>query len=426
MTVPPHIEYRGGRLHIEDVALDRVAERFGTPTYVYSRAALCDNLAAYTRACRGHDALVCYAVKANSNIAVLNLLAHQEAGFDIVSGGELARVLAAQGDPKKVIFSGVGKSRDELAFALQHEILCFNVESISELRLLDAVARDEGKIAPVSLRVNPDVDARTHPYIATGLRESKFGIPYEDALACYREAAQLRHLEVIGIDCHIGSQLLDAAPLMMALDKLIELADALRGLNITLRHLDLGGGLGIRYKDEEPIAVETYLAAVFERVAQWRKISHQGKPLKLIFEPGRSIAGTAGVLISKVRYLKTGSHKNFAVVDAAMNDLIRPAMYDAWHEVLPFLQANAGPKEWDLVGPVCESGDWLAKGRTLALSEGDLLAFLNSGAYAMAMASNYNTRPRAAEVMIDGGELHLIRERESIKDLLAGERLLPM
>ncbi len=428
--IAPHFEYRGGRLHVERVALDALAERFGTPAYVYSKAALLDAYAAYAHSAAAYatrgGALVCYAVKVNSNLAILNLFASLGAGFDIVSGGELARVIAAGADPGKVIFSGVGKSSAEIRAALAAEIHCFNVESLSELRRLSAIAGEAGCVARISLRVNPDVDARTHPYISTGLAENKFGIAHRDARAAYREAMRLPHLEVIGIDCHIGSQLLDDAPLLAALDRLIELVDLLDEDGIKIEHIDLGGGLGIRYGNESagamPPAPADYLARVFTRINAWREARHSGKSIALMFEPGRSLVGKAGILMTAVEVLKPGATKNFAIVDAAMNDLIRPALYDAWHEVVPIVETSDAPEAvWDLVGPICESGDWLARARKLKLAEGDLVAFLSAGAYAMTMASNYNTRPRAIELLVDGDDVHVIRERESIASLYAGE-----
>lgn len=423
-----HFEYRGDALYAESVSLATIAETFGTPTYVYSRAALADNFLAYANACRANGrgeqgALVCYSVKSNSNLAVLNLLGKLGSGFDIVSGGELLRVIAAGGDPRKVIFSGVGKSREEMRLALSHDILCFNVESIPELHRLNDVAAGLGKRARVSLRVNPDVDPKTHPYISTGLKENKFGIAFEDALPTYRVAAGLPHIEVTGIDCHIGSQLLDDAPLLEALDKVMELADRLHAEGIALHHLDIGGGIGITYDDEKPVAVADYLARLFARIDRWRNDKYDGQPISVMFEPGRSIVGNAGVLLTEVQYLKHGATKNFAVVDAAMNDLMRPAMYEAWHGVQPVSRRAAAAKEYDVVGPVCESGDWLARGRSLALEQGDLLAIMSTGAYGMTMASNYNTRGRAAEVLVDGERFTLIRQRENPADLFALESI---
>lgn len=409
-------DYRNNELHAESVPLSRIAERYGTPCYVYSRAALTESWRAFDDAFAGRDHLVCYAVKANSTLAVLNLLARLGSGFDIVSGGELARVLAAGGDPRKVVFSGVGKSAGEMRQALSADILCFNVESESELARLEAVAAQAGKTAAVSLRVNPDVDPRTHPYIATGLKQNKFGIAYEDALDLYRRARTMRHLTVAGVGCHIGSQLTELAPFVSALDRMLGLADRLQAEGITLTHVDIGGGLGIRYRDESPPAVADYARALAGRLGN--------RAVKLLLEPGRALAGHAGLLLTRVEYLKHGRERNFAVVDAAMNDLLRPALYDAWHDVLPVVAASGG-RVYEIVGPVCESGDFLAHARTLALREGDLLAIMTAGAYGMSMSSNYNTRPRAAEVMVDGAQAHLVREREALSELMAREMPLP-
>jgi diaminopimelate decarboxylase len=425
----PHFSYKNGVLHAENTALADIARQFGTPTYVYSKAALVDNFSAYANACKanGRDeksALVCYSVKSNSNLAVLNLLSRLGSGFDIVSGGELLRVIAAGGNPRKVIFSGVGKTHDEMRLALSHDILCFNVESISELHRLNEVAKETGKQASVSLRVNPNVDAKTHPYISTGLKENKFGIAYDEALATYQLAATLPNIRVVGIDCHIGSQLLDDAPLLEALDKVIELIDQLAERGIHLHHLDIGGGIGIAYDDEKPVAVGDYLTRLFARVDQWRAQKHKGAPIQVMFEPGRSIAGNAGILLTEVQYLKHGADKNFAIVDAAMNDLVRPAMYEAWHGVQPVVQRPEPTTTYDVVGPVCESGDWLARQRSLAVQPGDLLAIMSAGAYGMTMASNYNSRGRAAEVMVDGDRVQIIRKREAPADLFALESIL--
>jgi diaminopimelate decarboxylase len=424
-----HFSYRNGVLHAEQVSLQSMAQQFGSPLYVYSKAALVENFSAYADACRAAqrsdaDALVCYSVKSNSNLAVLNLLGRLGSGFDIVSGGELLRVVAAGGDPRRVIFSGVGKGRDEMRLALEHDILCFNVESIPEVARLNEVAGEMGKRARISLRVNPNVDAKTHPYISTGLKENKFGVAYEDALGCYRTAAALPNIEVVGIDCHIGSQLLDDSPLLEALDKIIDMVDALEAEGIHIHHLDIGGGIGITYDDEQPVPVGDYLARVFARVDAWRQKKYAGRPIQVMFEPGRSIVGNAGVLLSQVQYLKHGETKNFAVVDAAMNDLMRPAMYEAWHEVRTVLENRGHARVYDVVGPVCESGDWLARERDLAIEEGDLLVLLSAGAYGMTMASNYNTRGRAAEVLVDGDQVHLIRQRENPADLFALERIV--
>ena len=425
-----HFSYQNGALCAEGLPLSQIAAQFATPTYVYSKAAITENYRAYAQAC-GHgtstarDTLICYSVKSNSNLAVLHLLSQLGSGFDIVSGGELLRVLAAGGDPKKVIFSGVGKTRTEMRLALEHGIACFNVESIAELHRLNQVAGEMYVKAAISLRVNPNVDAKTHPYISTGLKENKFGVAFEDALAIYRIAAALPHLMVAGIDCHIGSQLLDDAPLLEALDKLIELIDLLASENIAITHLDIGGGLGIDYAAEAPVAVSDYLTRLFQKIDTWRAQRYAGVPIRVLFEPGRSIVGNAGILLTEVEFLKPGSEKNFAIVNAAMNDLIRPAMYQAWHGVLPVQPRDGQSATWDIVGPVCESSDWLARARPLSLEEGDLLAIMSAGAYGMTMASNYNSRARAAEVMVDGSTPHLIRQREQVSDLFALERTLP-
>ncbi|AXA93747.1 diaminopimelate decarboxylase [Massilia sp. YMA4] len=422
-----HFDYQNGVLHAEGVALPAIAEQFGTPTYVYSKAQLLENFDAYANACASRDALVCYAMKANSNLAVLNLLAQRGTGFDIVSGGELLRVIAAGGDPKKVIFSGVGKSVDEMRLALEHDILCFNVESIPELHRLNDVAGTLGKKARVSLRVNPNVDPKTHPYIATGLKASKFGVAFSDALDTYRVAAQLPHLDVAGIDCHIGSQLLDDAPLLEALDRLIELIDALAAEGIHLHHVDVGGGLGIDYGvagEEAPAPAGDYVTRVFRRVDAWRAEKHDGKGIKVIFEPGRSIVGNTGVLLTKVEFIKHGEEKNFCIVDAAMNDMARPALYEAWMDMQPVKQASDEGAVFDVVGPICESGDWLARDRALPVESGDLLVMKTAGAYGMAMASNYNTRGRAAEVIVDGNQVHLVRRRETPQELFALESVI--
>ncbi len=405
-----------GRLHLEDVALDALAERFGTPLYVYSRAALESAYRAYADAFAATPHLICYAVKANSSLAILNLFARLGAGFDIVSGGELARVLAAGGDAGKVVFSGVGKSREEMRAALDAGILCFNVESRSELHRLDQVAGEMGKVAPVSFRVNPDVDPKTHPYISTGLKENKFGVPISEAPDLYRLAGDLPNLRVAGIDCHIGSQLTDLSPLAESADRVLALVDALAAEGIALHHVDLGGGVGIRYRDETPPDLEAYGRMLAERFA--------GRRETLLLEPGRSLVGNAGLLLTRVEYLKPGDNKNFAVVDAAMNDLMRPALYEAYHEIAPVRARETPVRRYDVVGPICETGDFIGHARDLAVEEGDLLAILSAGAYGMSMASNYNSRPRAAEVMIDGNEFHLIQERETIPGLIAGERLL--
>jgi len=408
-----------GQLQVEQVDLAAVARQFGTPCYVYSRAALTAAFDAYRSALAGRDSLVCYAVKANSNLAILNVFARLGAGFDIVSGGELARVLAAGGDPAKVVFSGVGKSRAEMSAALEAGILCFNVESASELEALNAVAGQLGKRAPISLRVNPDVDPKTHPYISTGLKTAKFGIPFDEALPLYRRARELPHLAIHGIDCHIGSQLLDPAPAAEAAAKILGLVDALGAEGIMLSHIDVGGGMGIRYRDEAAPAASEYLAPLLKVL--------DGRREKLLFEPGRSLVGNAGLLLTRVEVLKHGEEKNFAVVDAAMNDLARPALYDAWHDIVKVGtdDAAAERKRYEIVGPICESGDFLGHDRELRLAEGDLLAILSAGAYGMAMSSNYNTRPRAAEVLVDGATPHQVRRREEVAQLFALEAVLP-
>ncbi|MBS0513516.1 MAG: diaminopimelate decarboxylase [Proteobacteria bacterium] len=413
----PTLHAVNGALTLEDVALQDIATRYGTPAYVYSRAALTAAFEAYRQALGGRRSLVCYAVKANSNLGVLSVFARLGAGFDIVSGGELARVIAAGGDAGKVVFSGVGKSRAEMRQALAAGIRCFNVESAAELERLNEVAGEAGKTAPIALRVNPDVDPKTHPYISTGLKSNKFGVAFDDAPALYRRAAQLPHLRIHGVACHIGSQLLDAAPMVEAAQKLLTLVDQLATEGIALDHIDLGGGLGIRYRDETPPAVAEYLApllAVFE-----------GRKEELCFEPGRSLVGNAGLLLTRIEYLKPGEEKNFAIVDAAMNDLGRPALYDAYHEVVAVHERNLPPQRYEIVGPICESGDFLAHDRSLAVAEGDLLAILSAGAYGMTMSSNYNTRGRAAEVMVDGDRVHLVRERETVENLFAAEQPLP-
>ena len=409
---------RGGVLHVEDVPLEAVAGEYGTPCYVYSRAALEAAYRAYDQALAAHPHLICYAVKANPGLAILNLFARLGAGFDIVSGGELARVLAAGGDPRKVVFSGVGKAVWEMRAALVAGIHCFNVESESELQRLNRVAGELGVKAPISLRVNPDVDAKTHPYISTGLKGNKFGIAHDQAPRVYREAAALPHLRVVGIDCHIGSQLTEIAPFAEALEKVLDLVDALAADGIVLEHIDIGGGVGIRYRDETPPALDDYAGVLLRRLA--------GRAESLIVEPGRSLVGNAGWLLTRVEYLKHGETRDFAIVDAAMNDLMRPALYDAWHDILPVRerQGEGEARNYAIVGPVCESGDFLGHDRQLMLAEGDLLAICSAGAYGMSMSSNYNTRARAAEVMVDAGDSHLVREREPLPTLFQHERLL--
>jgi diaminopimelate decarboxylase len=401
----------------EDVPLTEIADRFGTPCYVYSRAALEGAYRAFEQAFAGQPHLICYAVKANPNLAILNLFARMGAGFDIVSGGELKRVLAAGGDAGKVVFSGVGKSEAEIRLALEAGILCFNVESEPELLRLNEVAGILGKRAPVSLRVNPNVDPKTHPYISTGLRESKFGVEYERALDLYLEASRLAHVEVRGVDCHIGSQITEVSPFLDALDRVLDLVDRLAARGVAIEHLDIGGGVGIRYKDETPPDLDDYARRVRDKVGN--------RGLRILLEPGRALVGNAAVLLTRVEYLKPGTGKNFAIVDAAMNDLMRPALYDAYHEILPVRRGSGEARRYEIVGPVCESGDFLGHDRLLALRPGDLLAILSAGAYGMSMSSNYNTRPRAAEVLVAGSQPFLIREREQVEQLYALEHLLP-
>ncbi len=407
---------RQGVLHAESVSLAAIAERYGTPCYVYSRSALESAYRQFSQACRGRDALVCYAVKANSNLAVLDSLRRLGAGFDIVSGGELERVLAAGGEAGKTVFSGVGKSAEEMRRALSAGIFCFNVESEPELHRLAGIAASMEQRASVSLRVNPDIDPNTHPYIATGLAQNKFGVSLEEALPLYRAANRMKSLRVVGMDVHIGSQITELAPFLAAVDKALKFIDALTAEGISLTHLDMGGGLGIRYDTESPPPVREYIDALLARIGTRR--------LKLILEPGRSLIGNAGVLLTRVEYLKQGA-KNFAVVDAAMNDLMRPALYEAWHAVAPVLPRPGTARQYDIVGPVCESSDWLARDRSLCVEPGDLLAVLSAGAYGMSMSSNYNTRPRAAEVMVEGERAWLVREREPIGSLFALEHRLP-
>ncbi|NRO96377.1 diaminopimelate decarboxylase [Paraburkholderia sp. NMBU_R16] len=412
--------YVDGVLHAEGVSAVSLAEQFGTPLYVYSRAALTSSYEAYARACVGRRAAIHVAVKANSNLAVLNVFARLGAGFDIVSGGELARVLAAGGDAANVVFSGVGKSVGEIREALAAGVKCFNVESIPELDRLDAVAGELGMKAPVSLRVNPDVDPKTHPYISTGLKANKFGVAFDDAVATYRRAAAMPNLEVVGIDCHIGSQITEIAPYLDALDKLLELVAAIEADGIVIRHIDVGGGLGIRYDDETPPDTTVFVRTLLDRIDA-RGHGHR----EVFFEPGRSVTGNAGVLLTRVEFLKSGAEKNFAIVDAAMNDLARPAMYQAFHAIEPVVRRSDAPCVYDVVGPVCESGDWLGRDRALAVAPGDLLAIRSAGAYGFVMSSNYNTRPRAAEVMVDAGNAYLVRARETVQALFSSETVLP-
>jgi diaminopimelate decarboxylase len=417
-----HFALKNGVLHAESVALPALADQFGTPAYVYSRAALEDSLREFHDVLSSHpagrSALVCYAVKANSNLAILNVFARLGAGFDIVSGGELQRVLAAGADPKKVVFSGVGKTADEMKLALEAGIFCFNVESAPELERLNEVAGQCGKKAPISLRVNPNVDPKTHPYISTGLKGAKFGVAYDGALALYRRAAALPNIEVAGIDCHIGSQLLDPSPFVEALDRILALVDQMAAEGIHIHHLDLGGGLGIKYNaDQVQPTVASYLTPLLDKLA--------GRGLQVVLEPGRRLVGNAGLLLTRIEYLKQGEAKNFAIIDAAMNDLMRPALYEAWHDILPVVPRAGSSTEYDVVGPVCETGDFLGQARSLAVEAGDLLAVMSAGAYGMAMASNYNTRPRAVEVMVDGDRMHVIRQRETVEQLYADESILP-
>ena len=411
--------YRGGVLCAEQVSLEEIAQQFGTPCYVYSRAAIEGNFAGFAAALAGRDSLVAYSVKANSNLAVLGLMARLGAGFDIVSGGELARVLAAGGNPRKVVFSGVGKSEAEIEQALRAGVLCLNLESAAELDRVDAVAARLGVRAPVAFRINPDVDAKTHPYISTGLKDNKFGVAYNDAERIYHDAAQRKNVSLTGIGCHIGSQLTGAAPFIDAAARILALVERLARAGIELSHIDLGGGFGIRYKDEKPAPISEFLDGALGMLA--------GRKETLIVDPGRSIVGNAGVLLTRVEYVKPGESKNFVVVDAAMNDLLRPALYGAWHEVRPVRETESGAVSgvYDVVGPVCESADFLARERRLAVRSGSLLAVMSAGAYGMVMSSNYNTRPRPAEVMVSGGAATLVRERETVEQLFAAERLLP-
>ena len=411
-----YFQYRDGTLCVEQVPLADIAAQFGTPCYVYSRAALTDGYRQFSNALQGREHLVCYAVKANSNLAILNVFARLGAGFDIVSGGELQRVLAAGGDAGKVVFSGVGKSVAEMRLALEAGILCFNVESAAELDRLNEIAGSMGKVAPISLRVNPDVDAKTHPYISTGLKQNKFGVAYTEAVALYRKAASLPHLRVTGVDCHIGSQLTETSPFIAAVEKVLALVDALAREGIRLEHIDLGGGLGIRYNDETPPAIEDYVSALLGAL--------KGRSEKLVLEPGRVLVGNTGALLTRVEFLKPGEEKNFAIVDAAMNDLMRPALYDAYHNILPVRIENHAVQRYEVVGPICETGDFIGHARELAIAPESLLAVLSAGAYGMSMSSNYNTRPRAAEVMADGNSVHLVRERETVPQLYAGEKII--
>lgn len=410
--------YRNNRLFAEDVPLEEVASRFGTPAYIYSKKALSEHFLAYQDALAGRKHLICYAVKANSNLAILNILARLGAGFDIVSAGELKRVLAAGGRADKTVFSGVGKRADEIEYALYAGVHCFNVESESELERIQSIAARLDMTAAISLRINPDVDALTHPYISTGLKQNKFGVDIDAALAIYQRAAQFSHIEIVGVDCHIGSQLTEIAPFIDALDRTLELVDRLASAGITIRHLDLGGGLGVCYRDEKPPSIAAYVGAVLNRLAE--------RDLTLILEPGRSITANAGVLLTRVEYIKDNGAKKFAVVDAAMNDMIRPALYQAWLNIeAVHAQPDRSTELYDIVGPVCETGDFLGKDRQLAIAPGDLLCIHSAGAYGFTMSSNYNTRPRAVEIVVDQAMAHVVRERETLDSLMQGEHTLP-
>ena len=413
-----HFNFKDQQLFAEQVAVERIAEQYGTPAYVYSRAAIEQHWTAFDQAFAQHPHLICYAVKANSNLAILNVLARLGSGFDIVSLGELQRVLTAGGEANKIVFSGVGKREDEIRSALEVGIRCFNIEVAGELDRINRVAAELGVVAPVSFRVNPDVDAKTHPYISTGLKENKFGIDIDSALAEYQRAAQMPHIKIVGIDCHIGSQLTETAPFLDAADRVLALVDELERAGIQLEHIDLGGGLGICYRDEQPPAPLEYITALLARFA--------GRQQEILLEPGRAIVGNAGILLTRVEYLKPTVHKNFAIVDAAMNDLVRPSLYGAWQDIVNVHQDSAAEEQsWDIVGPVCETGDFLGKNRDLKLTAGDLLAIRSAGAYGFAMSSNYNSRPRPAEIMVDGDKVYLVRARESVPHLWRGEELLP-
>ena len=413
----PFLKYHGTELFVESVSLDKISQEFGSPCYVYSRAALTNAYREMDAAFSERNHLICYAVNANSRLAILDLFTRLGSGFDIVSEGELRRVLKVGGDPQKIVFSGVGKSSDEMRAALLANILCFNVESEAELILLNQVAKEMDIIAPVSMRVNPDVDAKTHPYISTGLKENKFGVPFNEAEKLYFSGENLTNIRMTGLDFHIGSQLTELAPFSEACEKVLVLLDRLEDKNLKIEHLDFGGGLGIRYSEENPPSIQNYIAALCEDLGD--------RAQRILVEPGRSLVGNAGLLLTRVEYLKHTSHRDFAIVDAAMNDLIRPALYDAYHEILPITMNGRDTKNYQIVGPVCETGDFLGHNRSLALSQGDLLAVMSAGAYGMSMSSNYNSRPRVAEVMVDGDSIHLIRERESIEQLFSNERVLP-
>jgi len=411
-----YFNYKDGQLYAEDLAVDAIAKEYGTPAYIYSRATLERHWHAFNDAFDDHSHLICYSVKASSNIAILNLFARLGSGFDIVSVGELERVLKAGGDPQKIVFSGVGKRVDEMERALDVGIRCFNIESIGELERLNAVAKRMDEIASISIRVNPDVDAQTHPYISTGLKDNKFGIDINTVEDVYLQAKEMENINIKGIDCHIGSQLTDIAPFMDALERIIGLAERLEEQGISIKHLDLGGGLGVRYKDEEPSLPSDYITELFT--------NEKLKNYEVIIEPGRAITANSAILLTQVEYLKHGDEKNFAVVDAAMNDLIRPALYQAWQEIIPVVEESSDPQNYDIVGPICESADFLGKDRELSLKQGDYLAVRSSGAYGFTMSSNYNTRPRAVEIMVDGEKSAIIRKRESIDSLFADEYLL--
>ncbi|KAF1010513.1 MAG: diaminopimelate decarboxylase [Burkholderia sp.] len=417
----PVFDYVNGMLHAEGIPTDKLAKHFGTPLYIYSRAALTTAYKAYTQACEGRRAAIHVAVKANSNLGVLNVFARLGAGFDIVSGGERARVLAAGGKAKNVVFSGVGKSAEEMRMALQAGVKCFNVESLPELDRLNAVAGLLRKRAPVSLRVNPDIGPKTHPYISTGLKANKFGVAFAESRSSYRAAGALPNLQVVGIDCHIGSQITELSPHLDALDKVLDLVEQIEADGIPIHHINIGGGLGITYADETPPTIGDFVAAVFGRLD-----ARGHGQREVYFEPGRSLTGNAGILLTRVEFLKPGEEKNFAIVDAAMNDLARPATYEAYHAIVPVKeQSGHASAVYDVVGPVCESGDWLGRERTLAIAPGELLAIRSAGAYGFVMSSNYNTRPRAAEVLVDGANAYLVRARETIESLLGGEAILP-
>ena len=413
-------DYKNNQLHAEDIAVNELAAQYGTPCYIYSRKTFERHYLAFADAASNHKNLVCYAVKANSNIAVLNVLARLGSGFDIVSQGELARVIAAGGDAKKVVFSGVAKTADEIAYALKLGIKCFNVESVSELDRISEVASELNLVAPISIRVNPDIDAKTHPYISTGLKENKFGIDILTAVSVYQYAASLPGLKITGVDCHIGSQLTEIKPFLEALDKVLALIDDLKAIGIELSHLDIGGGLGVPYNGETPPHPSEYVAHITKRLADYQH-------LELIFEPGRAIAANAGILVTKVEFIKQNQDKYFAIVDAGMNDMLRPALYQAWQNIVPVTPRNddTPTNNFDIVGPVCETGDFLGKDRMLALQQGDLLAQRSAGAYGFTMSSNYNSRPRVAEIMVDGEQSHLIRARETVESLWQGEKILP-